>query len=72
MLCHTKRKRSIFSLYFVILSAAKDLEVCTTIHCIRDLEILHFVQNDIVGVQNDNVSVYVIARRASPDVAIPS
>ena len=37
----------------VILSNAKDLEVCTTIHRLRDLEILHYVQNDIVSVQND-------------------
>ena len=48
-----------------MLSTAKHLEVCTTIHRLRDLEILHYVQNDVV-------SVYVIARRALPDVAIPS
>ena len=44
-------------LYNVMLSNAKHLEVCTTTHRLRDLEILHFVQNDIVGVQNDIVGV---------------
>ena len=34
--------------YSVILSNAKDLEVCTTFHRLADLEILHFVQNDIL------------------------
>ena len=33
--------------YSVILSETKDLEVCTTFHRLADLEILHFVQNDI-------------------------
>ena len=51
--CHAERKRSISSLCFVMLSNAKHLEVCTTIHRLRDLEILHFVQNDIVSVQNE-------------------
>ena len=41
---------AISSLCFVILSAAKDLEVCATIHRLRDLEILHYVQNDVVSV----------------------
>ncbi len=45
----------LFTLYSVMLSNAKHLEACTTIHRLRDLEILHFVQNDIVGVQNDSV-----------------
>ena len=31
-----------------MLSTAKHLEVCTTIHRLRDLEILHYVQNDAV------------------------
>ena len=39
---------------YVILSATKDLKVCTTIHCLGDLEILHSVQNDRVSIQNDN------------------
>ena len=56
---------AISSQCFVMLSNAKHLEVCTTIHRLRDLEILHFVQNDVV-------SVYVIARRALPDVSISS
>ena len=34
--------------YSVILSNAKDLKVCTTFHRLTDLEILHFVQNDIL------------------------
>ena len=34
--------------YSVILSNAKDLEVSTTFHRLADLEILHFVQNDIL------------------------
>ena len=33
---------------YVILSATKDLEACTTDHRHGDLEILHFVQNDRV------------------------
>ena len=65
---------AISSLCFVILSAAKDLEVCTTIHRLRDLEILHYVQNDVVSVCIiARLMLYsVIARRASPDVAISS
>ena len=39
---------------YVILSATKDLKVCTTIHRLRGLEILHSVQNDRVSIQNDN------------------
>ena len=39
---------------YVILSATKDLKVCTTIHCLGYLEILHSVQNDRVSIQNDN------------------
>ena len=46
---------------YVILSATKDLKVCTTIHCLGDLEILHSVQNDRVSIQNDN-TWRVIAR----------
>ena len=42
---------------YVILSATKDLKVCTTFHRFGDLEILHSVQNDRVSVQNDRVSV---------------
>ena len=34
----------------VILSETKDLEGCTTFHRLADLEILHFVQNDILVV----------------------
>ena len=34
----------------VILSETKDLEGCTTFHRLADLEILHFVQNDILFV----------------------
>ena len=37
---------AISSLCFVILSVTKDLKVCTTTHRLRDLEILHSVQND--------------------------
>ena len=33
---------------YVILSETKDLKVCTTIHRLGDLEILHCVQNDKV------------------------
>ena len=36
--------------YSVILSETKDLKVCTTFHRLTDLEILHFVQNDILVV----------------------
>lgn len=48
---------AISSLCFVILSETKDLKACTTTHRLRDLEILHSVQNDIVGVQNDIESI---------------
>ena len=40
---------------YVILSVTKDLKACTTVHRHGDLEILHFVQNDRVSVQNDSV-----------------
>ena len=43
------------TLYYVILSVTKDLKVCTTIHRLRDLEILHSVQNDRVSIQNDTL-----------------
>ena len=36
--------------YSVILSETKDLKGCTTFHRLTDLEILHFVQNDILVV----------------------
>ena len=39
----------------VILSVAKDLKVCVTVDGLTRREILDFVQNDIVGVQNDAV-----------------
>ena len=39
----------------VILSVAKDLKVCVTVDGLTRREILHYVQNDIVGVQNDAV-----------------
>ena len=55
--CHAEQSRSISSLCFVILSTAKDLEACNAIHRLVDLEILHCVQNDMVGVQNDMVGV---------------
>ena len=48
---------AISSLCFVILSVTKDLKACTIIHRLVVLEILHFVQNDIVGVQNDIESI---------------
>ena len=38
--------RVVYSRLYVILSVTKDLKVCTTIHCLGDLEILHSVQND--------------------------
>ena len=46
--------RVVYGRLYVILSATKDLKVCTTIHRLRDLEILHSVQNDRVSIQNDN------------------
>ena len=36
------------AILLVILSETKDLEGCTTFHRLADLEILHFVQNDIL------------------------
>ena len=53
--------RVVYGRLYVILSATKDLKVCTTIHCLGDLEILHSVQNDRVSIQNDN-TWRVIAR----------
>ena len=41
--------RVVYGRLYVILSATKDLKVCTTIHCLGDLEILHSVQNDNTG-----------------------
>ena len=52
---HFKRQKA--PLFASLPAKAKHLEACTTIHRFRDLEILHFVQNDIVSVQNDIVSV---------------
>ena len=49
VIARTFRLVTISSLCFVILSSAKDLEVYTTIHRLRGLEILHFVQNDSVN-----------------------
>ena len=46
--------RVVYGRLYVILSETKDLKVCTTIHCLGDLEILHSVQNDRVSIQNDN------------------
>ena len=53
--------RVVYGRLYVILSETKDLKVCTTIHCLGDLEILHSVQNDRVSIQNDN-TWRVIAR----------
>ena len=43
-----------FALY-VMLSESEASRGLHTIHRLRDLEILHFVQNDIVSVHNDAV-----------------
>ena len=81
--CHAERSRSISSLAIcyvrvvygrlcVILSATKDLKVCTTIHRLRDLEILHSVQNDRVSIQNDNTGRDTIRCHAERRRSIPS
>ena len=46
--------RVVYGRLYVILSETNDLKVCTIIHCLGDLEILHSVQNDRVSIQNDN------------------
>ena len=81
--CHAERSRSISSLaicyvrvvygrLYVILSATKDLKVCTTIHRLRDLEILHSVQNDRVSIQNDNTGRDTIRCHAERSRSISS
>ena len=49
--CHAEQREA--SPRNVILSATKDLKACTAVHRHGDLEILHYVQNDIVSVLND-------------------
>ena len=55
---------AISSLCFVILSVTKDLKACTTTHRLRDLEILHFVQNDSTG--RYIIQCHAEQREASP------
>ena len=49
MRCHAEQREASprHTLYYVILSVTKDLKACATVQCHGDLEILHFVQNDI-------------------------
>ena len=49
MRCHAEQREASprHTLYYVILSVTKDLKVCATVQRHGDLEILHFVQNDI-------------------------
>ena len=59
--------RVVYGRLYVILSATKDLKVCTTIHCLGDLEILHSVQNDRVSITHGVIARTLVRGNLSHD-----